>query len=142
MSSEQSSIRDLLETKVAVPPLARVLLAGVVIAGGLAFTVFGAFFLLHRPPTPYPHPFGVAILSLAILAFGIGFVWIGLRFVRKRADSENLLSPVARRRCSLIVGILATVMLVFAVVADSVQYLVAGVSVLVFSYWLFPSDRR
>jgi hypothetical protein len=143
MSFEQPSIRDLLETKVTIRPVARLLLAGVVIAGGLAFAAFGAIFLLYRPSTPYPHPLGAAILSLVVLALGTGFVWVGLRLVRKRSESENLLSPLARRRSSLIVGGLAAAMLAVAVAveAGSVQFLATGFSLLVFSYWLFPVDR-
>jgi hypothetical protein len=142
MAFEEPTIRDLLETKVAIRPVARLLLAGVVIAGGIAFAAFGAILFLYRPSPPYPHPLGAAILSLVVLALGTGFVWVGLRLVRKRADSENLLSPLARRRSSLIVGGLAAAMLAVAVEADSVQYLATGISLLVFSYWLFPMDRR
>jgi hypothetical protein len=142
MSFEESSIRNLLETTVTLHPVTRMLLAGIVIAGGLAFAAFGAIFLLYRPPTPYPHPLGAAILSLVILALGAGFVWVGLRLVRKRAESENLLSPLARRRSSLVVASLAAAMLAVAVEADSLLFLVTGVGVLVFSYWLFPSDHQ
>ena len=142
MSFEKPSIRDLLETKVTIRLGARLLLAGVVIAGGLAFPAFGAIFFLYLPSTQYPHPLGAAILSLVVLALRAGFVWVGLRLVRKRADCENLLSPLARRRSSLIVGSLAAAMLAVAVEADSVQFLATGFSLLVFSYWLFPIDRR
>jgi hypothetical protein len=85
---------------------------------------------------------GAAIFSLFILALGTGFVWVGLLLVRKRADSENLLSPLARRRSSLVVGILAAVILASAVEAVSGQFLATGVGLLVFSYWLYPLERR
>ncbi len=142
MSFEEPSIRDLLETKVTMRPITRLLLAGVVIAGGLAFTAMGAVLFLQRPPAPYPHPWGAAMLALVIFSLGTCFVWVGLRLVRKGADSENLLSPAARRRSSLVVAVLAAAMLAFAADADSVQFLAAGVGMVLFSYWLFPLDRR
>nr|WP_295785477.1 hypothetical protein [Rhodoferax sp.] len=142
MSLEEPSIRNLLDTKVSLHPATRVLLACIVIAGGLAFAAFGAVFFFHRPSTPYPHPLGAAIFSLVILAFGVGFVWVGARLVRKRAESENLLSPLARRRSSLVVACLAAAALALAVEADSLQFLVTGVGLLLFSYWLFTLDQR
>ena len=142
MSIEQPSVRKLLETKVVVRPVVRVMLAVVVAAGGLAFGAFGASILLLKPSAPYPHPFGVALLSVGLVALGAGFLWVGVRLLRPRADSENLLSPQVRRRCSLIVGGLGVGMVVAAFEAGNLWFFATAAGLIVFSYWLFPLERR
>ena len=140
MSREPESVRDLLDQRVSVPPFVRILLAVAVIAGGLAFSLLGAILFFREPPAPYPHPAGAVLFSVAMAAMGAGFLWIGWRLVRMRAESSNLLSPIARRRCSFIVGVLAACMLAAAVEARSLMFLAAAVAFVPFSYWLFPLE--
>ena len=142
MSVEPPSIRSLLETTVVIRPIVRILLAVVVVAGGLAFVAIGAAFLFRTPPVPYPHPVGAAVFSVVISALGAGFVWVGLRLMRARIGTENLLSPIARRRCSLIVGGLSVGMVAAAFDARNVWFLSTAAGLVVFSYWLFPLERR
>ena len=138
MSSEHSSLRSLFERKVVVSPLVRVLLALTVMAGGLAFVATGAMVLFSKPAGAYPSPAGVALLSVAMVAAGMCFLWIGMRLVRAQAAMNNLLSFAARRRCSLIVGGLAVSMLAFAVEERSALFLTTAAGLVVFSYFIFP----
>lgn len=142
MAFEPQSLRSLLETKVEVPPVVRVILAVVVAVGGLAFGAIGAAVLLWKPSIHSAHPFGVALLSVAMVALGVGFLWVGLRLMRARADTENLLSPYVRRRCSLIVGGLGVGMFLAALETENAWFFVTAVGLIVFSYWLFPLERR
>jgi len=142
MPIERPSVRDLLEQKVVVRPFVRILLAATVMIGGLAFVAFGMILFFSEPLTPYPHPVGAALLAVAVAAAGIGFFWIGVRLIRARTASSALLSPVARRRCSLIVGSLAVSMLVVAFETSRVLFFATAVGLILISYWLFPLERR
>lgn len=143
MPFEQQTLRDLLEEKVVVSPLLRIALAATVIAGGLCFTAGGTvgffFFLSTSQPV---HPIAAAAFSFVIAAFGIAFLWLGVRLARTRANSHHLLSAVARRRCSFIVGGVALCLLAGAYEAGSLQFLAGAAALVVLSYWLFPLERQ
>jgi hypothetical protein len=133
-------VRDQLEGKVVLSPVVRILLALVVATGGLAFCVIGAILLLWKPPTPAPHSIAAALFLIGMVALGAGFLWIGIRLARLRSDSENLLSPKVRRRCSLIVGGLGACVFVGAFEWDNVWFFAGAVATVLFSYWLFPLE--
>lgn len=143
MPFEQQTLRDLLEERVSVSPPVRIALAVSIIAGGLCFVAVGsvAFFFVMSSVQPV-HKVAAAALSVAVAMLGVAFLWLGIRLARTRADRHKLLSAVARRRCSLIVGGLAACMLAGAYEANSILYLASAVGMVVFSYWLFPLDRR
>ena len=138
MSLERPSWRGQLERQVVVRPLVRVLLALTVIAGGIASAALGAVLFFSKPALPYLSPLGAALLSVVLFATGLGFFWVGMRLIRADAATNNLLSPGARRRCSLVVGGVAAGMLVLAFEAQSALFLIAAAGVFVFSYFLFP----
>ena len=142
MPLEDPTVRSLLEQRVVVRPLVRVALAVTVMAGGLAFAALGALVFFSKPTVASPSPLGIALLSVFMVAAGIGFVWIGLRLIRARVATSNLLSPAARRRCSLIVGALAACLLVLAVEERSSLFLIVAAGLVVFSYFLFPLVER
>ena len=135
-------MREFLESRVAVPAAVRILLAVVVVVGGLVSAVLGTMLLFRAPPTPAPHPVGAALVAIGMIAFGAGFLWIGLRLMRRKAGSENLLSPAARRRCSFIVAGLAVFMVIGAVEAKNDWFYVTAAGLVLFSYWLFPKESR
>ena len=91
MSYEPESFRDLLEKEVTIGPVMRVLLAAIVILGGLVFILLGCLFLFLQPTVPPPHPVGAGLLSLIVAMMGLGFVWISSRLFRERVVSCKLL---------------------------------------------------
>jgi hypothetical protein len=142
MSLEQPSLRSLLERQVVVRPVVRMVLALTVMAGGLAFAAVGVLVFFTKPAIAHPNPIGIGLLSVAMAFAGLGFLWVGTRLIRAQAPTSSLLSPAARRRCSLLVGGLGACMLVVAFDAQSPLYLIAGAGLVVFSYFLFPLVRH
>ncbi len=138
MSAEPSFFRTLLERPVVVRPLVRILLALTVMAGGLALAGVGVLVFFSKPAGTYPSPVGVAVLSVAMVAAGVCFLWVALRLFRAHSTRSNVLSPSARRRSSLVVGGLAVGMLAVAFEKRSALGLAAAALLLVFSYFLFP----
>ena len=142
MPLEQPSLRSLLERRIVVRPVVRVILAVTVIAGGLAFAALGALVFFAKPSVPHSNPVGMGLLSIVMALAGLGFLWLGMRLISARTASNNLLSPSARRWCSLLVGGLAACMWVLALDARSPLFLIVAAGLVVFSYFLFPLARH
>jgi hypothetical protein len=136
--SEPSFIRSLLERQVELSRGARVVLALVVLAGGSAFALLGGALLL-RPGSPF-HPLGAAVLSAGLAGLGVGMCWLGLRLVRLRSAAAVLLSPRARRRISLGVGLLGVGMFALALQSRSAEAVLVSTWLVCFSYFLYPVE--
>ena len=86
------------------------------------------------------HTVAAATLAAFIAAFGCGILWLGLRLLRARATSAGLLGIVARRRISLIVGLLAACAFAFALQIRSAECVLLSAWLVAFSYFLFPVE--
>jgi hypothetical protein len=125
-----------LERRVELSLPVRVALALVVAIGGSAFFLVGVTFLVRAAPAIYP--LGAAVLSIVLAALGLGMLWLGLRLLRVRAASSSVLGSIARRRTSLVVGVLALCEFAVALQLRSPEHLLGSAWLVVFSYFLFP----
>ena len=137
-------LSELLSQPVRMNPAFRVGLAVLVIFGGLAFSVLGLVLSIATPSQSIPHPIGARLLALAMLFMGLGFMFVGARFVRPRASSSNIFGPVALKVCSVVVGALALSMAVGWWEFRNVAFLASAVFAAVLAYWLarFGSPRE